>query len=60
MGTGTTVLEGQPVEDLHRLGEELEACAQEVLELTVARTAGPDHNVDAAVQDNFERLARPS
>jgi diguanylate cyclase (GGDEF)-like protein len=53
-------LKEQPLNDLHRLGEELKARAEEVLELTVARTAGPEHDVDAAVQDSFERISRSS
>ena len=50
----------QPGEDLHRLGEALKARAEDVRSLTVARTAGPDHDVDAVVQDSFERICRSS
>ena len=50
----------QPGEDLRRLGEALKARAEDVLSLTVARTAGPDHDVDAVVQDSFERISRSS
>jgi diguanylate cyclase (GGDEF)-like protein len=47
-------------EELRRLGEELKARAGDVLELTVLRTAGPEHDVDAVVQDSFERISRSS
>ncbi len=50
----------QPGEDLHRLGEALKARAEDVRSLTVARTAGPDHDVDAVVQDSFEQICRSS
>ncbi len=50
----------QPGEDLRRLGEELKARAEDVRELTVTRTSGPDHDVDAVVQDSFERISRSS
>ncbi len=50
----------QPGEDLHRLGEALKARTEEVLKRTVQRTAGPDHDVDAVVQDSFERIGRSS
>jgi diguanylate cyclase (GGDEF)-like protein len=33
---------------------------EEVLALTVERTAGPDHEVDSTVQDSFERICRSS
>jgi diguanylate cyclase (GGDEF)-like protein len=55
-----SALSEQPGEDLHRLGEALKARVDDVLELTVARTAGPDHTVDALVQDSFERIGRSS
>jgi diguanylate cyclase (GGDEF)-like protein len=51
---------GQPGDGLHRLGEALKARSEEVLSLTVARTAGPGHEVDALVQDSFERISRSS
>ena len=51
---------GQPGEGLRRLGEALKARAEDVLSLTVARTAGPGHEVDALVQDSFERISRSS
>jgi len=51
---------GEEGDDLRRLGEELKARAGEVLELTVARTAGPEHDVEAVVQDSFERISRSS
>jgi diguanylate cyclase (GGDEF)-like protein len=47
-------------EDLHRLGEELKARTEDVLRLTVERTKGPGHDVDAMVQDSFERIGRSS
>jgi len=50
----------QPAEDLHRLGEELKARAEDVLKLTVEKTAGRDHEVDAVVQESFERISRNS
>ena len=50
----------QPGEDLHRLGEELKARAEDVLKLTVELTSGPEHDVDAVVQDSFERISRSS
>jgi diguanylate cyclase (GGDEF)-like protein len=51
---------GQSGEDLHRLGEVLKTRAADVLELTVSRTAGPDHDVDAVVQESFERICNSS
>ncbi len=50
----------QPGEDLHRLGEELKARAEDVLKLTVERTAGPEHDVDGVVQESFERICKSS
>jgi diguanylate cyclase (GGDEF)-like protein len=50
----------QPGEDLRRLGEALKARVEDVLNLTVARTAGPGHDVDALVQDSFERIGTSS
>ncbi len=47
-------------DDLRRLGEALKARAEEVLKLTVERTVGPEHEVDAVVQDSFERISRNS
>ncbi len=49
-----------PVEDLARLGEVLKARTDDVLAETVAKTAGPDHEVDALVQGSFERISRSS
>ena len=51
---------GEPGEGLRRLGEALKARAEDVLSLTVERTAGPGHEVDALVQDSFERISRSS
>jgi diguanylate cyclase (GGDEF)-like protein len=50
----------QASEDLCRLGEALKTRAEDVLERTVARTAGSDHVVDAVVQGSFERISRSS
>jgi len=47
-------------EDLCRLGESLKARAEDVLTLTVSRTGGSGHDVDAVVQDSFERISRSS
>jgi diguanylate cyclase (GGDEF)-like protein len=55
-----TALEGEPGEELRRLGEVLKVRVEEVLERTVEQTAGPDHHVDAVVQDSFERISRTS
>jgi diguanylate cyclase (GGDEF)-like protein len=60
MPTPPSALTEQSQEDLHRLGEELKARTEEVLELTVERTKGPEHDVDAVVQDSFERIGRSS
>jgi len=46
--------------ELCLLGETLKRRADEVLALTVKRTSGPDHEVDAVVQDSFERISRSS
>jgi diguanylate cyclase (GGDEF)-like protein len=58
--TPPSVLVGQSGEDLHRLGEVLKTRAADVLELTVSRTAGPDHDVDTVVQESFERICNSS
>jgi diguanylate cyclase (GGDEF)-like protein len=58
--TPPSALVEQPGEDLRRLGEELKARAEDVCERTVLRTAGPGHDVDAVVQDSFERISRSS
>ena len=50
----------QLAEDLPRLGEALVATAEEVLERTLARTAGSGHEVDAVVLGSFERISRSS
>jgi diguanylate cyclase (GGDEF)-like protein len=55
----TAMAEGS-TEELHRLGVALKERAGEVLELTVTGTAGPGHEVDALVQESFERLSRSS
>ncbi len=45
---------------LRLLGALLKQHTETVLELTVGRTSGPDHEVDAVVQDSFERISRSS
>ncbi len=50
----------QSPEDLRSLGETLKARASEVRDLTVQRTAGTDHAVDALVQESFERISMSS
>jgi diguanylate cyclase (GGDEF)-like protein len=46
--------------ELCALGEELKQHAEDVLRMTVARTAGSGHEVDVVVQDSFERISRSS
>jgi diguanylate cyclase (GGDEF)-like protein len=53
-------LEGAAEAELHQLGEALKENVEEVLARTVASTAGPDHDVEAVVQDSFERIGRSS
>jgi diguanylate cyclase (GGDEF)-like protein len=55
-----SIPEGQPASDLCRLGEALKSRAQDVLALTVARSAGPGHEVEPMVQDSFERISTSS
>jgi diguanylate cyclase (GGDEF)-like protein len=50
----------QPGEDLLRLGEMLKTRVEEVRDLTVERTSGSDHAVDALVQESFERISMSS
>jgi diguanylate cyclase (GGDEF)-like protein len=47
-------------EELCLLGEMLKAHTEEVLRRTVDRTSGSGHEVDAVVQDSFERISRSS
>src|ERR1700676_5784961 len=47
-------------EDVYPLGEALKARAGDVLDLTTARSAGHGHDVDAVVQDRFQRINRSS
>ncbi|HEY1458246.1 MAG TPA: diguanylate cyclase, partial [Solirubrobacteraceae bacterium] len=54
------VAQAQSGDDLKRLGEALKARTEDVLELTVTRTTGPGHVVDALVQDSFERISKSS
>jgi diguanylate cyclase (GGDEF)-like protein len=50
----------RPGEDLWALGAALTARAADVLSITVARTSGSGHDVDALVQDSFERISTSS
>ncbi|HEY2200954.1 MAG TPA: GGDEF domain-containing protein, partial [Solirubrobacteraceae bacterium] len=50
----------EPSEDLCRLGEALKGRAEDVLNLTVVRTAGSGEAVDAVVQGSFETISRSS
>jgi diguanylate cyclase (GGDEF)-like protein len=54
------LLSEQSCSDLKRLSEGLRARAADVLKLTVSRTTGSGHTVDALVQDSFERLCTSS
>ena len=47
-------------EDVHPLGEALKARAADVLELTTARAKGRGADLDAVVQDRFQRINRNS
>jgi diguanylate cyclase (GGDEF)-like protein len=51
---------GDPDPDLARLGEAMKKRVEEVLERTVALTAGPDHDLDTVVQESFESIGRSS
>jgi diguanylate cyclase (GGDEF)-like protein len=56
-----SILVDQAGEDLCRLGEALKARCADVLELTLARISGaPGEEVDALVQDSFERISASS
>jgi diguanylate cyclase (GGDEF)-like protein len=48
----------EPDAELRRLGEAMEGRVEDVLALIVARTGGPEHDIDAVVQDRFERISR--
>ncbi len=50
----------EPSEDLCRLGEALKGRTEDVLNLTVVRTAGSGEAVDAVVQGSFETISRSS
>jgi diguanylate cyclase (GGDEF)-like protein len=50
----------EPGEDLRRLGEALNARANDVVAGTVARTQASKHGLDAAVEESFERVGRAS
>jgi len=47
-------------DDVHPLGEALKARAEDVLDLTTARTRGRSDDVDAVVKDRFERINKSS
>jgi diguanylate cyclase (GGDEF)-like protein len=47
-------------EDVHPLGKALKARAGDVLDLTTGRSAGQGDDVDAVVQDRFQRINRSS
>ena len=51
-------LSQEPDEELRALGEVMERRVDEVLDLIVARTTGPEHDIDPVVQDRFERISR--
>jgi diguanylate cyclase (GGDEF)-like protein len=51
---------GHSAEQLCLLGELLKRRVEGVLELTVERTSGREHQLDAVVQDSFERISRSS
>jgi len=51
-----SVLVDRPEENLGRLGEALQERAEEVLELTVARTISSGEVVNTVVQHSFERI----
>jgi diguanylate cyclase (GGDEF)-like protein len=55
-----STLTGQSGDELVRVGEALKGRVDDVLERTVARTSGPDHDVETVVQDSFERIGRSS
>ena len=46
--------------ELRRLGEALKERTEEVVARTVSLTAEPGHEVDAVVQDSFERIGKSS
>ena len=50
----------QPEEDLPLIGEALKTRTGDVLSETVTRTAESGHDVDAVVQDSFERICTSS
>jgi diguanylate cyclase (GGDEF)-like protein len=58
--TPPSALTEAPSEDLCRLGEALKARAEDVLNLTVVRTAGGGEAVDSVVQGSFERISTSS
>jgi diguanylate cyclase (GGDEF)-like protein len=49
-----------PADDLCRLGDALKARTEDVRDLTVIRSAGAGHDVEALVQDSFERISMSS
>jgi diguanylate cyclase (GGDEF)-like protein len=50
----------QAERDIERLGRALQARAEDVLSLTVKRTIGSGQEVDALIQDSFERICQIS
>jgi len=52
--------EEQPLRDLRRLGEALNARAEDVLAGTVARTRASKHELGAMVDDSFQRICMVS
>jgi diguanylate cyclase (GGDEF)-like protein len=55
-----TALADTATPERERLGAALKESAEDVLRLTVERTSGAEHAVDADVQDRFERISRSS
>jgi len=50
----------EPCDALRRLGEALKSRTEDVLSLTLERTAGSLQDIDAVVQGSFERISRSS
>ncbi len=55
-----SAVSGECGEEMLLLGEALKAGVEDVLAATIAHTAGPEHDVEAVVQDAFERIGRSS
>jgi len=56
----TPVADETQAQELLGLSEVLKARTEDVLQLTVQRTSGADHAVDALVQESFERICNSS